>query len=288
MRTTHRPGAFLALLALLGALAFAVPTQGKPSGQGRWTAAWGVAQFSSGPLAKLLPQPAFDDAGGLTVRNVVRISVGGAAVRVRLSNLFGTRPLNLDRVRLALSAGGAAIMPGSSRTVRFGGRTQVTIPVGTQIRSDPVQLRVVARRSLAVSVYSSGPTGRVTVGGDLLHTTYLSQLGDHTAATTGGAFNRQAKVWYFLSGLDVLSPSSVPGAVVTLGDSITAGTGSTSNTWRSWPDRLAERFARAKHPLGVVDAGISGNTLHESSPCFGQKGPDRLARDVFSRQACER
>jgi lysophospholipase L1-like esterase len=73
----------------------------------------------------------------------------------------------------------------------------------------------------------------------------------------------------------VTGPANV---VVTLGDSITEGATSTSNAFRSWPDRLAERLAGSG--WGVVNAGISGNRLLR----YGA-GPTALARfdrDVLS------
>ena len=46
--------------------------------------------------------------------------------------------------------------------------------------------------------------------------------------------------WYIITGMDVLVDDSYK-AVVTLGDSITDGRGSTTNENDRWPDFLARR-----------------------------------------------
>lgn len=73
-------------------------------------------------------------------------------------------------------------------------------------------------------------------------------------------------------------------AVVTLGDSITDGFGSTVDADRRWPDVLAERLVAARSPLGVVDAGISGNRILHDLPeaRFGPAALARFDRDVLS------
>ena len=68
----------------------------------------------------------------------MRTSVGGSEIRLRISNVFGTKPLTLNDVRVALSGAGAAMAAGSSHRVTFGGRDTVTIPAGKREFSDPV------------------------------------------------------------------------------------------------------------------------------------------------------
>jgi lysophospholipase L1-like esterase len=68
--------------------------------------------------------------------------------------------------------------------------------------------------------------------------------------------------WLFLSRVEV-SSATAPGTVVTFGDSITDGTGSTPDTNSRWPDflarRLGERYGAAAP--GVINAGIGGNRV---------------------------
>src|SRR5712692_461061 len=56
-----------------------------------------------------------------TLRQIVHTSVGGRQVRVRLST-FGANGLVIGAAHIALRAAGAAIVPGSDRTLTFGGK----------------------------------------------------------------------------------------------------------------------------------------------------------------------
>ena len=153
--------------------------------------------------------------------------------------------------------------------------------------SPPIRssLPVRAAQDLAISIYAPVPTGTATVTGSLNHTNYISGPGDATAATTAVSFPVKSSVWYWIDGVDVAPRDPDAGAVVALGDSITAGFDSTENANVGWVDLLANRLqaARTSPPLSVLNAGLSGNNLHESSPCFGQSGLGRLQRDVFEQ-----
>lgn len=288
------PGLTLAralLLILLGGSVLLASTAGAEPGDETvrevrtdgWIGSWAVAQYSPGPLARIAPQPAASEAGGLTIRNVVRTSIGGSHVRVRLSNRFGSRPVTFDRVRAAVSTAGAGTRIGTSRTVGFGGSRSVTVPVGTEVTSDPIRFPVRRGTDVAVSLHSSARTGRVTIGGTLGHRTFVSRRGDFTGSNRPDPFGRIATSWYFLSGVDVKTHAETGGAVVVVGDSIAEGAGSVFDVWDGWVDGLASRLARRHLPMSVLNSAINGNTLHESSPCFGQRGPARLRRDAFDQ-----
>jgi hypothetical protein len=77
-----------------------------------------------------------------TLRQVARVSVGGARVRVVLANTFGTQPLRIGAAQVALREKGAAITAGSNRVLTFGGITQPLVPAGALLVSDPVDLPV--------------------------------------------------------------------------------------------------------------------------------------------------
>ena len=70
---------------------------------------------------------------------------------------------------------------------------------------------------------------------------------------------------------------------MTFGDSITNGHNSTAGGNDRYPDALVERLAAAHRPLAVVNTGISGNTLLNGLPCFGEKGLTRFQRDALSQ-----
>jgi hypothetical protein len=88
---------------------------------GRWVGAWASAQQVP-EERNALPADALTDA---TLRQIVRLTVGGERLRVRISNVFGTTPLQRDRHagrQTPLSPAGAAIDPATDRAVTFTGK----------------------------------------------------------------------------------------------------------------------------------------------------------------------
>ncbi|HMH66222.1 MAG TPA: SGNH/GDSL hydrolase family protein, partial [Rhizomicrobium sp.] len=159
-------------------------------------------------------------------------------------------------------------LPGSDHVVSFDGHGGTSIPASAPLLSDPVDLKVDALEKLVISVYVPGPVSRV---GHSLFQYTAGQPGDHTAAASLPGV-RIMRLPALVSQVEV-DPVSADSVVVTFGDSITEGAASTSNAFRGWPDRLAERLAAAKSKWSVVNAGIGGNRLLR----YGT-GPNALAR----------
>jgi lysophospholipase L1-like esterase len=85
----------------------------------------------------------------------------------------------------------------------------------------------------------------------------------------------------------VIASPNVNGAIVALGDSITDGVSSRPDLYERWADVLARRLLRnsSQSVMSVLNAGISGNRVLTSSPCWGVNALARLDRDVFSQTA---
>ena len=66
------------------------------------------------------------------------MTVGGARVRVRFSNLFGHVPLQIGAAHIARWAGGARIVANSDAALTFNGAAGATVPPGREIVSDPL------------------------------------------------------------------------------------------------------------------------------------------------------
>jgi len=165
------------------------------------------------------------------------------------------------------------VLPGSDRVVNFDGRSAITIPAGAPLLSDAIDLPVKALDRLVISSYLPGSAARN--GHSVLQ--YMS-AGNQAAAAQLPA-QKLARLTALVSEVDVDSTTTAMNVVVCLGDSITDGATSTSNAFRSYPDRLAERLAPAGK-WAVVNAGIGGNRLLR----FGT-APNALARldrDVLS------
>ena len=166
----------------------------------------------------------------------------------------------------------------------FGGATAIAIPEGSDALSDVVPLSVGAQQNLTISLYTAKPTGPATVHRSAFQTNYVSDTGNFAAEEGGQAFTKTTGSWYFLGEVDVLGSKDAAGAIVALGDSITDGSSSRSDAYGRWTDVLARRLV-ANHPkqtLAVLNAGIGGNRVLSSSPCFGENALARLDRDVFA------
>ncbi|MBO0803344.1 MAG: SGNH/GDSL hydrolase family protein [Nocardiopsaceae bacterium] len=219
-----------------------------------------------------------------TVRDIVHLSAGGREVRIRLSNAFGTAPLTIDDVHVALRQSGASTVKGSTRQVTFGGSRQVVIPAGAREFSDPVQLSVGAGSDLAVSIYFKQPSGPATWHPSAISTNYYSTQGDHSADTSASDYTHTDTSWFFLDGVDVVNPA-VKGAVVTFGPSTTDGIASTQNANERYPDDLARRLLAlpSGEQMSVLNAGISGNQLLADGGTSGQSALHRFYRDVIDQ-----
>src|SRR5579864_6519028 len=101
-----------------------------------WTGSWAAAPMSAPASDTKLSEE------GTTFRNFIHISVGGKAIRIRLSNEYSTKPLTIEEVHVAKSAGQGTITSESDHPVTFGGAHSIDIPAGTVALSDPVAMAV--------------------------------------------------------------------------------------------------------------------------------------------------
>src|SRR6185437_12429649 len=171
-----------------------------------------------------------------TLRQIVRSTLGGKRLRIRLSNLYGNQKLTIGGAHIALRDGmSERIVAGSDRKFRFGGETAAVIGPGALIVSDAVELEVKALTDLAVSLYIPGEvpeTFPITGHGNCHQTNYLSVEGDHTAAASLPV-KEKTENWYFLSAIEMLAPANT-GGIVCVGDSLTEGNLSSLDSNSRW------------------------------------------------------
>ncbi len=260
--------------------AVAAPAAAAPAhpGGGPWVTTWSASPQVAVPGT--LSATGFDNQ---TVRDIVFTSAGGNAARVVLTNVFGTSPLRVGHVTLAIAGSGAAVRAGTVARVSFGGSSSIEIPPGAQALSDPVTMRVPALTDLAVSVYLPGQTGAATIHSDAQQDNWVSGSGDHAGDAGAGAFTTDSQSWYYVSDVIVRSPGAA-GTVVAFGDSITDGFQSTVNANARWPNDLARRLAARPGPaLSVADEGISGDRVLNDSLCCGVNAVARFERDALDQ-----
>ncbi len=248
-----------------------------------WIGSWAAAQQTPEPRNALEPE-AYRDA---TLRQVVHLSIGGARLRVRLSNTFGTAPLHLDSVRVArpVHPGSAGILPETDTAVLFDGKKDVWIPAGAEYWSDPVDRPVAPLSDLAVSLhYPAPPAGQTGHPGSRARS-FVAPGNLTGAADLPGS--RVVEHWYQLAGIEVDAPAGTA-AIVAFGDSITDGHGATTDGNDRWPDWLAGRLqaGRERDRLGVLNLGIGGNRLLQDG--LGPNALARFDRDVLGQSGATR
>ncbi|WP_326772560.1 SGNH/GDSL hydrolase family protein [Streptomyces sp. NBC_01445] len=263
-RARRRPlwplfGTLLALAlaaAPVGTAGAATPSAHAP---GTRVSAWSPSMTTGGP--------SFENQ---TIRMVVHSSVAGSRARITLSNRYSPGPLEVAAANVAVQAHGGEARPRTARRITFGGSDRVTLPAGGEAVSDVVPISLRAGQNLLVSLYVPGATGMSTWHSDAFDTTYTAS-GDHAGDDSAADFVTTTTSWYYLAGLDVLSPTA-KGTVVAFGDSITDGYHSSTGTYTRWPDVLGRRLEAEPGPqrLSVVDAGIGGNRVLTDVPNLWQ------------------
>ena len=262
-------------------------SSGTPQNTPAVVAAGSQATPASPQGTQRLPPPPLQFSNQ-TLRQIVRTSIGGERVRLVLSNRFGTAPMRIDAVHLALRGKESAIVPTSDHAVLFSGRPSVVIPAAAVALSDPVALAVPAQTDLAIDLYLPNDTATspspLTMHAAALQTNYVSTPGNHVGETTFPVAST-TQSWFLLARVEVVAPVAA-GVVITFGDSITDGTRSTADTNRRWPDYLARRLLNQPGPAtwGVLNLAIAGNrVLSEALPNFGINALARFDDDVLAQ-----
>jgi lysophospholipase L1-like esterase len=213
-----------------------------------WTGTWAVTPESGGGT--------FTQQ---TIRQIVYTSVGGPAARIRLSNLFGSSPVTISDVHIALVSSGSSTQAGTDHMITFGGSGTVTIGANAEVYSDSIAMTIPSLSELAISFYLPNSTSVQTYHWIGQQTNYVAN-GDVSGNTSITVASTQTS-YYYLTNLDVQS-TALTGALVTFGASITDGYASTQNANHRWPNVLARRLSTAGiNTVGVINQGLSANQL---------------------------
>jgi lysophospholipase L1-like esterase len=230
-----------------------------------WVTTWATSQTGSPANG-----PQFSNQ---TLRLNVRVSLGGTALRVRISNPFGARDIVVGAA--TIRAGDH----GQPTALTFAAAASVTLPAGGSQWSDPALIGVASGEVVTVSLYVASDTGPVSIHPAAAQLSWLSPVGNFVASRE--SFPVPLVFWPLLSALEVLAPAGAR-TVVAFGESITDGLGSTRGAHQSWPDLLADRFTGL--PVAVVNSGLGGNRLLAAgaSLFYGPSALERFDRDALS------
>jgi len=243
-----------------------------------WVGTWATSPQLTEP-SDHPPPPGLTDS---TLRQVVRTSIGGNCLRLRLSNEFSRGPVTMNAVRVARAEGESRIAASCDTELTFSGSPSVTIPPGIAVWSDAFDLALGPLSRVAVTI-AFGATPLDLTGHPGSRTrSYL--VSGNRASDESLLDAASVEHWYYITGLDMMA-AGTSRAVVTLGDSITDGRGSTTDQNDRWPDALARRLQSNAGTSGVavLNQGIGGNAVVTGG--LGPTALERFERDVLDQSA---
>jgi len=241
-----------------------------------WVGTWATAQMLVEPH-NMPPAPGLTDN---TIRQIIRVSIGGKQLRLRFSNIFSDEPTVLKSVSIANTLEGAIIDGKTQKKLSFNGNAGITLNPGQDIFSDAFDFQLKEGQLLAITIHY-GATSQKTSGHPGSRTTsYILQGDQVNNVDFAGA--TKTDHWYTIMGLDVIAPVNSAN-IVCLGNSITDGRGSGTNKQNRWTDILSARLLENKNTanIGVLNLGIGGNCVVKGG--LGPTALDRFDRDVLSQ-----
>jgi len=242
-----------------------------------WVGSWACAQMLVEPN-NMPPAPGLAEN---TLRQIIKVSIGGEHIRFRFSNVFSDQTTVLKKVSIANVLDAPAIDKNTQKYLSFNGNQEVTLNPGQEVFSDKLNFLLKPGQLLAITIYY-GAASQKTTGHPGSRTTSYILSGDNL---NNDSFSGAVKTdhWYSIMGLDVVA-SKKASNIVCLGNSITDGRGSGTNKQNRWTDILAARLAanKAAQNIGVLNLGIGGNCVVKGG--LGPTALDRFDRDVLSQK----
>ena len=276
MPSKPRLAALLFSIAITAWTDKASPASG-PVAQPAWSPSWMASAEPLWGKDFVLPTGIPQTFDHQTVRQSARLSIGGSALRVTLSNEYASSALHVGSASVGSTTDATAALVANPKPLTFGGRADIVIPAGATATSDPVDMKVAPLSKVAVSVFVLGPSMPAGFHWDAQGTVHIAN-GNRTLAKALPADATELSARSFLGAISVLAQHS-PRTLVALGDSITDGAGSTPDADRRWPDALAAEMAG--QGTGVLNAGIAGGRLLRDG--MGVSALERLEHDVFQQ-----
>lgn len=240
----------------------------------KWVGTWGCAPYAAGDHTP--PSPYLENN---TLRQIVRVSIGGDTLRIKFSNITSSKPVTMNAVTVSVSTqvGGSSIDASTTKQLTFGGETSVTMQPYTQIVSDPIAFPLIPGTHLAISTHY----GACEIASDMTfhygsRTDSYILKGDQT---TNESFSGATRIerWYHIASIDVKAPEKA-GAVVVFGNSITDGYGLKGGLKNTWPDIFSGKLLKndSTAHVSVLNMGIGGTQVSTS-------GVGRFYQDVLSQ-----
>jgi hypothetical protein len=241
--TTHRKAIFITMcVTLLLLLAYTYPSF--KNNNTNWTTSWGASlqlrqrqEMSTFQQGQRVSNVALKDT---TLRQRVRLSMGGTRLRVCISNVFGSQTLVVGAAHVHIA--------GQVRPLSFpGGEQSVQIVPGWWARSEEIDVVVEPLSEILIDLYF--PLDVTWRSHSTVHafTTQMGLIGEGNQSgstkfmsLTDTVYKTNSKItetsrassWFYLWRVDLYAPNTK--AIVCLGDSITDGHGTELDTFNRY------------------------------------------------------
>ena len=222
-----------------------------------------------------------------SVRQVVKVSIGGDVIRLKLSNIYSMQPVEIRSIYIAHAKDSFAIDAKTAQYFKFGNSYKTVIPAGKQIVSDALKFKLRSLERVAITInYTSAPEVPTVHMGSRT-TSYIMKGVTNAHSNFAKAFRENH--WYNISGIEVYTMSNNMSAIAIIGNSITDGKCSTDNAQNRWPDVMSEML-QLKHKItnqGVLNLGIGNNRVTVPGG-FGALAKERFDRDILMQSGVKK
>ena len=222
-----------------------------------------------------------------SVRQVVKVSIGGDVIRLKLSNIYSMQPVEIRSIYIAHAKDSFAIDAKTAQYFKFGNSYKTVIPAGKQIVSDALKFNLRNLERVAITInYTSAPKVPTVHMGSRT-TSYIMKGVTNAHSNFAKAFRENH--WYNISGIDIYTMSNNMSAIAIIGNSITDGKCSTDNAQNRWPDVMSEML-QLKHKItnqGVLNLGIGNNRVTVPGG-FGALAKERFDRDILMQSGVKK
>ena len=222
-----------------------------------------------------------------SVRQVVKVSIGGGVIHLKLSNIYSMQPVEIRSIYIAHAKDSFDIDAKTAQYFKFGNSYKTVIPAGKQIVSDALKFKLRNLERVAITInYTSAPE-IPTVHMGSRTTSYIMKGVTNAHSNFAKAFRENH--WYNISGIDVYTMSNNMSAIAIIGNSITDGKCSTDNAQNRWPDVMSEML-QLKHKItnqGVLNLGIGNNRVTVPGG-FGALAKERFDRDILMQSSVKK
>jgi lysophospholipase L1-like esterase len=262
------------LLVLLCLTMLSLPLQAQSN---IWVGTWSCAPYAAGS-SNTPPSPYLANN---TLRQIVRVSIGGDTLRLKFSNKASSTSLTMNAVNIAVSTGGSTINPSTIVPVTFAGSSSVTIKPYSGVTSDPLAFHLDANSRVAITIYYGQASASADVTSHVGSRTDSYILAGDATQSADFAGSVVTAHWFTINTIDVKTSRSA-GCVGVLGNSITDGYGLSGGLQNRWTDLFSQKLLNNANTkdVGVLNLGIGGTNVAGTGATTGAA---RFAQDILAQ-----